>query len=90
MTRQVTNKFKFHQIKKAVLFSATLGTLEVDVMSIAQQFLFIFYQLPLGVAISGNIYPGHFLGANKPAEAINACKVFTTIIRLLNQQILNF
>ena len=65
----------------AVLFSATLGTYSVDVMSIAQQYLFLVYQLPLGIAIAGNIYPGHFLGANKPAEAVNAIKVFYTLIR---------
>jgi len=57
-----------------------LGTLEVDSLSIAQQYLFLFYQLPLGIAIAGNIYPGHFIGSNKPAEAINATKVFYTLI----------
>jgi Na+-driven multidrug efflux pump len=67
-------------MKKAVLFSASVGTLEVDALSIAQQYLFLFYQLPLGIAIAGNIYPGHFIGANKPAEAINATKVFYTLI----------
>ncbi len=62
------------------LFSATLGTFQLDTFTISQQYLFIFFQVPLSVGIAGTIYSGHFLGANKPAEAINATRVYQTLI----------
>ena len=64
----------------ALLVSATNGTLAIDSMTISQHFMYIFLQFPYGVAVAGNIYSGHFLGANKPGEAINATKVFFTLI----------
>jgi MATE family multidrug resistance protein len=65
----------------ATFASGLLGTVELDVMSIVQQVLYIFFQFPLGLAMAGNIHIGHLLGANKPDEAKNATKVLYVINR---------
>jgi len=65
----------------ATFASGLLGTIEIDVMSISQQVLYIFFQFPLGLAVAGNIHVGHLLGANKPEEAKNASKVLYTMNR---------
>lgn len=36
-------------------------------------------KIPLGICAAGNIHAGHFIGANKPAEAKNVTKVFFTV-----------
>lgn len=63
----------------AIVMSSTLGTIYIDVLSISEQFLFMFYLIPLGICAAGNIHAGHFIGANKPAEAKNVTKVFFTV-----------
>ena len=56
-----------------------MGSLSLDAMSINQVVIFVAWQFPIGISTAGNVYSGQLLGANKPAEAINAIKVFVTL-----------
>lgn len=52
-----------------------IGKIELGVMTITQEILFICFQIPFGIGIAGNIYIGQLLGSNSPEKAKNATKV---------------
>jgi Na+-driven multidrug efflux pump len=51
-----------------------LGKIELGVMSISQEILFIMFQFSNGIGIAGNIHIGQHLGANQPEKAMNITK----------------
>lgn len=55
--------------------AGNLGKIELGVMAISQEVLFVCFQINYGIGVAGNIYIGQLLGSNKPEKAKNAAKV---------------
>ena len=63
-----------------MLLIGHLGKIELGVMSVSQEILFICFQFNYGIGIAGNIHIGQLLGANQPVKAKN----FTKAVFFLN------
>ncbi|CAF1007163.1 unnamed protein product [Brachionus calyciflorus] len=65
--------------------ASSLPKIELAIMAIAQQVLFIFFQIPFGISIAANIRIGNFLGSNQPDLAKNSMKItyFVTSLAVL-------
>ncbi|CAF1101169.1 unnamed protein product [Brachionus calyciflorus] len=66
---------EYSSFEIASISAATLPKIELAVLAIAQQNLFTFFQFPNGLATSGNIRIGNFLGSNQPEKAKNSAKI---------------
>jgi Na+-driven multidrug efflux pump len=71
--------FAWSNFEIGVIAAGYLGKVDISVMSIGIQTIYMLFMIPFGIATSTNIRVGQLLGNNQAAEAKNSCKVAATL-----------